>query len=103
MDLLDGLLTASIHTWCRLALVGPDRHEELGDLVRILTRRRHFDRTCPVVVKVAQGVGQLFDVEAAQVGVVPGTIEVRWQHAALIGRARRQVEVELLGIYMRVH
>ena len=43
-------------------LVGSYIHEELGDLVSILTRSRHFNRTGPVEVEVAQCVRQMLQL-----------------------------------------
>ena len=44
---------------CVVALLGhADCHVEIGDLVRILARCWHFDRSGPVEITVAEGVGQ---------------------------------------------
>lgn len=78
--------------------VRADVHEELRNLVRVLARRWHFDRACPVEVEVAQRVGQQLEVRAAQSGLVHRHVEVGRQHAPLSRRRRREEEVELLAV-----
>jgi hypothetical protein len=100
--LVDFLLEQQSLLRARLLLlllpVGTDVHEELRNLVRVLARRWHFDRTCPVKVEVAQRVGQQLEVRAAQSGLVHRHIEVGRQHAPLSRRRRREEEVELLTV-----
>ena len=43
-----------------------DRHVEVGNLVGVLARRWHFDGSCPVVVEVAETVGELLELDARQ-------------------------------------
>jgi len=88
-----GLLLAGLDFLVLLAtLIG--QHEELGNLVCVLARRRHFDWTGPVEVEVAQSKGQLLQLNLRQVGVVLGDMEVSRQHATLRRVRRCQEEIE---------
>ena len=46
-----------------VTLCDADRHVEVSDFVGVLTGSRHFDRACPVVVKVAQSVSKLLELD----------------------------------------
>ena len=49
---------------CVVALLGhADGHVEIGDLVCVLARSWYFDRTGPVEVSVAEGVGQRLQLD----------------------------------------
>lgn len=72
-----------------------DVRVELGDLVRVLHRRWHLDRTCPVEVVVAQRVSQLVNVSPLQARIVLRHVEMGWQNAALRARCWRHEKVEL--------
>ena len=60
-------------------------HVEVGDLVGILTGSWHFDRTGPVVVKVAESVGQLLKLDLSEGALVEGHVEVSGKYTALVG------------------
>ena len=60
-----------------------DSHVEVSDLMSVLARCWHFDRTSPVVVEVAEAVGELLELDARQDGLVERHVEVGGQHAAL--------------------
>lgn len=77
-------------------LVGSNIHKELSNLVSILTRSRHFDRTGPIKVEVAQCVRKVLQLLLREVGVILRHKEVSWQNTSLIRRGRRQEEVKLL-------
>lgn len=62
-----------------------DRHVEVGDLVGVLAWSRHLDRARPVEVEVAQRVGQRLQLNLLQRGLVQGHVEMRGQHATLVG------------------
>lgn len=81
--LLRGIVAARL--FVLLFLCGTDCHVEFCDLVSILTRSRDFDRTSPVEIEVAEGIGQLLNVDLRQSRLVQGHVEVGWQHATLIG------------------
>ena len=68
LDFLLGLLLAARH-WV-LPFVDADVHVELSNLVGVLARSWHFDWTCPVEVEVAEGEGQLLNLNASQGGVI---------------------------------
>lgn len=55
----EGFLRTSLTLILSLLLVSTDVHEELCDLVSVLTRCWHFDGTSPVEVEVAQRVRQM--------------------------------------------
>ena len=55
---------ASLAAVLAVALSYTNRHVEVGDLVGVLARRWHLDWTGPVVVEVAQSVGQLLELNA---------------------------------------
>lgn len=71
--------------------------EQVGNLMRIHARSRHLDRTSPVEVIVAQGEGQLLELNLAQVRLVLGHEEVGRSHAALSSLDGHEEEVELTG------
>lgn len=81
-----------------LLLVGTDVHEELSDLVCVLTRSRYFDRTSPVEVEMAQSVGQVLQLLLCELRVILWHEEVCWQHTALSRGSGRQKEVKLLRL-----
>ena len=62
-----------------------NRHVEVSDLVGILTGSWHFDRTGPIVVEVAESVGQLLQVDLSEGALVEGHMEVGGKYTALIG------------------
>lgn len=94
----EGFLLANEVTDLRgvlLLLLGvADASEEVSNLVRIHARSRHLDGTSPVEIVVAQGEGQLLELNLAQVRLVLGHEEVRWSHAALSTLDGHQEEVE---------
>ena len=59
--LLRGVVAARL--FVLLFLCGTNCHVEFCDLVSILTRSRDFDRTSPVEIEVAEGIGQLLNVD----------------------------------------
>ena len=71
-----------------------DRHVEVGNLMSVLARRWHFDRSRPVVVEVAKTVGELLELDTRQRRLVQGHVEVGGEHAALSGARRHHKEVE---------
>ena len=75
-------------------LVGTDVLVELGNLVRVLTRRWNFNRASPVEVEVTQSKCQLLNLKAVETRIILGHKEVSWQHTALVGAGRGQVEVK---------
>jgi len=101
LDLFHGALALGVHVGFALALpvvrVQTHRSIEVGDLMGVLTRRRHLDRARPVEVEVTQGERQVLDVQLAEAGLVLRHVEVGREHAALGGVGRREVEVEDAG------
>ena len=69
-------------------------HVELGNLVGVLARSGHLDRTSPVEVEVAESVGQLLQLNLLQLGLVDGHVEVGRKHAPLVSSRRHHEEVE---------
>lgn len=57
---------------------------ELSDLMRVHARRRHFDRSKPVEVKVAQSESKVLQLGLRQGGVVLRHVEVHGCGAALV-------------------
>ena len=62
-----------------------DSHVEIGNLVSVLTWRRHLDRTSPVKVEVTEGVGQRLQLNFLQRRLIEGHVEVCGEDAALVG------------------
>ena len=73
---------------------------ELSDLVGIHAGGRHFDRSCPVVVEVAQVVGELLNHFLFEGRVVVLHKEVCGKNTALSGVLRHEEEVELVLLSM---
>lgn len=69
-------------------------HIEVGDLVSILAGSWHLDRTGPVVVEVAQSVGQLLKLDLSEGALVEGHMEVGRKHTALVGSRWHHEEVK---------
>ena len=86
--LLLGIPAVGLATVMFVSLCDADRHVEVSDFVGVLTRSRHFDRTCPVVVNVAQSVSKLLELNPRHCRLIEGHMEVRRQHTTL-GRSRR--------------
>ena len=67
LDLLHSLFAVRVHVTLALPLpvvvVQAHRGIEVGDLVSILARSWHFDRSCPVEVEVAQSKRQVLNVQ----------------------------------------
>ena len=72
--LLRGIVAARL--FVLLFLCGTDCHVEFCDLVSILARSRDFDWTSPVEIEVAEGIGQLLNVDLRQSRLVQGHVEV---------------------------
>lgn len=72
--LLRGIVAARL--FVLLFLCGTDCHVEFCDLVSILARSRDFDWTSPVEIEVAEGIGQLLNVDLRQSRLVQGYVEV---------------------------
>jgi len=73
-----------------------NEHVELSNLVSILTRSRHLDRTCPVEVTVAQSKRKLLNLDLFQGAFVERHEAMRGQDTALIGSRGGDEEVERL-------
>ena len=74
---------------------GSDLGAEAGDLVGKHARRRDLDRVIPVVVVVAEGVGEVEDGHLADLRRVLSHIEVGRLDGALRDRVRHEEEVKL--------
>ena len=72
-----------------------DLGAEACDLVRKHARRRDLDRVIPVVVVVAEGVGEVEDGHLADLRRVLSHIEVGRLDGALRDRVRHEEEVKL--------
>lgn len=56
---------------------------ETGNLVRQHARCRRLNRIIPIVVVVAQGVGEVKNSHLTDVGGVFGNVEMRWFNTTL--------------------
>ena len=65
-----------------------------SDLVSEHARRGDLDRVCPVIVVVAQGVGEVQDGVLRNLGGVRRNVEVSGLDSSLSHRVRHQEEVE---------
>ena len=90
--LLRGVVAARL--FVLLFLRSADCHVEFCNLVCILARSRDFDWTSPVEIEVAEGIGQLLNVNLCQSRLVQRYVEVSGQHATLVSRGRCHEEVK---------
>jgi hypothetical protein len=67
---------------------------ELGNLVSVLARSGNLDRSSPVVVEVAQGECQVFQIDLTNLGLVLSDIEVSGENASLCRVCGSKVEIE---------
>jgi len=67
---------------------------ELSNLVSILTRSGNLDRSCPVVVEVAQGKCEVLQIDLTNLGLVLSDIEMSWENAALGRVCGCKIEIE---------
>ena len=65
-----------------------------GDLVRKHTRCRNLDGISPVVVVVAESVGEVQDCILGYLGCVGSDIEMSWFYSSLSHRVRNKEKVE---------
>ena len=101
---LDSILLGSLAA-CALLVVGSlssasiaNEHIELSNLVRILTRSRHLDWTCPVEVTVAKSKRKLLDLDLFQGAFVERHKAMCGQDTTLVGSSGCDEEVERLRI-----
>ncbi len=78
-------------------------HVEVSNFVCILTRSRYLDRSSPIVVEVAETVGELLELDLFQRALIKRHIEVSRQHAALIGSRWHHEEVEGACLIRMLH
>ena len=76
--------------------------EEVSNLVSILARSWHFNRSSPIEVKVAQSESQLLNFKSIEWRLILRNVEMGWQAAALSSFSRRHVEVEHLVTFVLI-
>ena len=81
------ILRSSTLKWSVVALsllCRANCHVELSDLVRILTWRRHFDRSSPVEIEMTKGVDQLLQFYLFELRLVHGHMKVGREDTPLV-------------------
>lgn len=59
-------------------------HVEVSNFMGILTRSRYLDGACPIVVEVAESVGELLELDLFERALIEGHIEVSGQNTTLV-------------------
>ena len=80
-------------------LICTDIHKELCNFMGVLTRRRHFNWTCPIEVKTTKSISQMLQLLLCQTGFIHSNIKMSRQNTSLSCRSRSKEEVKLLTFW----